>query len=429
MNVVQLISKKRDGHELTESEISHLVKGFSCGEIPKYQMAAFCMAVFFRGMSRSETVVLTAQMLESGVTLSWNEIHSPIVDKHSTGGVGDKISIPLAPILTCLGLKVPMISGRGLGATGGTLDKLESIPGFRTNLDLNEIKRVTNEVGCVIAGASKELAPADRELYALRDVTATVPSIPLITASILSKKLSAGLDALVLDVKWGSGAFMKTVEDAKALANSLVEVGTQLGVKVSALITDMNQPLGRMVGNAVEVLESIDILKGNGPDDVTILTDRLAAHLSAMVKVDQSEDDMRRAIESTIDSGKALETFERMVAAQGGKLGEMAQPYEKTAIVSRQDGFVERIDAEAIGWLLIEMDGGRKKVGDTIDHRAGFELLARIGDRIEKGQPVAHMFSSNKSNDQMESDFLAAITLSDEPVAQPPLVVEVVAAQ
>src|SRR3954463_15089278 len=279
MNPVNIISKKRDGSELSADEIGSLISGYVRGDVPDYQMSAWAMAVYLRGMTVAETAALTEHMLYSGVTFKWPAEEAPKVDKHSTGGIGDKVSLPLAPLLACCGLAVPMISGRGLGATGGTLDKLESIPGFRTDLSLAEIAVITERVGCVITGASAEIAPADKKLYALRDVTATVPSIPLITASIMSKKLAESLDALVLDVKFGSGAFMKSLDDARALARSLVDTGKRMGVKTTALLTDMNQPLGRMAGNANEVNEAVATLQGRGPDDLWQCTRELGAEL------------------------------------------------------------------------------------------------------------------------------------------------------
>src|SRR3954452_15256312 len=282
MNVVSLISKKRDGGELTEDEIGSLISGYVRGDVPDYQMAAWAMAVYLRGMTVPEIAALTECMLHSGVRFEWPAGESPKVDKHSTGGIGDKVSLPLAPLLACCGLAVPMISGRGLGATGGTLDKLEAIPGFRTDLSLAEIEQMTASVGCVITGASAEIAPADKKLYALRDVTATVPSIPLITASIMSKKLAESLDALVLDVKFGSGAFMKSLDQARELARSLVDTGKRMGVKTTALLTDMNQPLGRMAGNLVEVHEAIATLQGRAPEDLWHCTRELAVELLLM---------------------------------------------------------------------------------------------------------------------------------------------------
>ena len=320
MNVVSLISKKRDGGELTEDEIGQLINGYVRGDVPDYQMASWAMAVYLRGMTVAEIAALTEHMLHSGVTFEWPAGESPKVDKHSTGGIGDKVSLPLAPLLACCDLQVPMISGRGLGATGGTLDKLEAIPGFRTNLSTAEFQQVCRDVGCVISGATADLVPADRKLYALRDVTGTVPSIPLITASIMSKKLAEGLDALVLDVKHGTGAFMKTLDDARALARSMVDTGKRMGVPTVALLTDMNQPLGRMAGNANEVNESVDALIGKGPADLMEVTLDLGAELLVLAKRESSTAAARKRLEKTISSGAGLEKFREMVAAQGGDL-------------------------------------------------------------------------------------------------------------
>jgi thymidine phosphorylase len=313
-----LIAAKRDHRELSDEEIAFFIQGFATGTIPDYQMSAMAMAIYLNGMTPREIATLTSEMLRSGTQLAWPKDGIARVDKHSTGGIGDKTSLILAPLLAECGLQNPMLSGRGLGATGGTLDKLEAIPGFRTNLSLDEITRLTQSVGCVITGASAELAPADRKLYALRDVTATVPSIPLITGSIMSKKLAESLDALVLDVKFGSGAFMKTREQATLLAHSLVNTGERMGVRTTALLTDMNQPLGRMCGNAVEVLESIDVLKGGGPADVRRLTLELCADLLVSTGVEKTLQDAVKRCAGLLDDGSAFERYCRMVRAQGG---------------------------------------------------------------------------------------------------------------
>src|SRR4051812_43079517 len=295
-----IIARKRDGAALGSAEISSFIAGYSRGEIPDYQMAALAMAIYLRGMTTEETAALTDAMLASGQRMQWNSGGKPKVDKHSTGGIGDKTSLILAPLLACCGLAVPMISGRGLGATGGTLDKLEAIPGFRTDLSLEGIQEITERVGCVITGATAEIAPADKKLYALRDVTATVPSIPLITASIMSKKLAESLDALVLDVKFGTGAFMKSLESARILARSLVDTGKRMGVKTSALLTDMNQPLGRMAGNLVEVHESIATLEGRGPPDLWDCTRELAAELLLLTGQARGREEAFRMLENEI---------------------------------------------------------------------------------------------------------------------------------
>ncbi|APZ94225.1 thymidine phosphorylase [Fuerstiella marisgermanici] len=392
MIAAQIIAAKRDGRSLTDDEIAFFVQGYADESIPDYQMSALAMAIFLNGMDERETASLTAQMLNSGTQLNWPDDGVLRVDKHSTGGVGDKVSLPLAPLLACCGFQVPMLSGRGLGPTGGTLDKLESIPGFRTDLSLSEITTLTQQVGCVITGASAELAPADRRLYALRDVTATVQSIPLITASIMSKKLAESLDALVLDVKFGSGAFMKTRERATMLAESLVATGERMGVKTTALLTDMNQPLGRMCGNAVEVLESIDVLKGEGPPDVRELTIELAAELLLTTQAKSTMQAARELATSALDSGAAFEKFEQMVAAQGGQPSAALKVADAAEVSAQQAGFVSAIDTEQLGMAVIAMGGGRQKVSDTIDHAVGLEMLVRIGDEVQPGQPLVRLF-------------------------------------
>ena len=423
MNVAQIIASKRDGETLTESEISFLVSGYATEVVPDYQMAAFAMAVYFQGMSPEETAVFTRCMIDSGERLKWPN-SKPSVDKHSTGGIGDKISIPLAPLLACCGVEVPMISGRGLGATGGTLDKLESIKGYRTEISNDEFRSIVNWNGCSIASASSSLAPADKRLYALRDVTATIPSIPLITASILSKKVAEGIDALVLDVKWGSGAFMKTLEQARELAKSLVRVGNEMGVKTSAIITDMNQPLGRMIGNAVEIDESIDILKNNGPKDATELTLELGSRLLVAAGVQQDGAAARKELEHRISSGEASTKLEEMVKSHGGDLNRKREIAASHAVESKESGFVSRINAERLGLAVIEMGGGRKKLGDQIDHSSGIEFLVRIGDKIEKGQPLANVFCNSNSTQYAIELVGASVGVTDSEVPAPELIVE-----
>lgn len=386
-----IIARKRDGHELTDGQIRDFIAGFTDQRIPDYQMSALAMAIFIQGMTTEETASLTRAMLDSGSVLTWPE-QPPKVDKHSTGGVGDKISLPLAPLLAGCGMHVPMLSGRGLGATGGTLDKLESIAGFRTDLSLKEMKALTSQVGCVITGASSELAPADRRLYALRDVTATVPSIPLITASIMSKKLAEGLNALVLDVKFGSGAFMKTREQATQLARSLVATGQRMGVRTTALLTDMNQPLGRMCGNAVEVQESLDILDGGGPSDVRTLTLELATELLISANIESEQAAALQTASRCLDSGRAMEKFHEMVIAQKGQLSPF-EIAESDMVQAASSGCVNQIDTEQIGLAVIEMGGGRRVMTDSIDHSVGLKMLVRLGDTVEVGQPLAELYS------------------------------------
>ena len=416
-----LIAAKRDHRELSDEEIAFFIQGFATGTIPDYQMSALAMAIYLNGMTPREIATLTSEMLRSGTQLAWPKDGIARVDKHSTGGIGDKTSLILAPLLAECGLQNPMLSGRGLGATGGTLDKLEAIPGFRTNLSLDEITRLTQSVGCVITGASAELAPADRKLYALRDVTATVPSIPLITGSIMSKKLAESLDALVLDVKFGSGAFMKTREQAKLLAHSLVNTGERMGVRTTALLTDMNQPLGRMCGNAVEVLESIAVLKGGGPADVRLLTLELCADLLVSTGVEKTQTDAVKRCAGLLDDGSAFERYCRMVRAQGGDPDAELRVAKATDLVADQDGVVSAMDTEALGLVIISLGGGRRKMGDPIDHSVGLEMLVRIGDRVSRGTPLVKIFSEQP--EAVISSLRAAIQISETGTA-PELIVE-----
>ena len=422
-NPAKVIAKKRDGLVISREEIADFVSGFTAGSIPDYQMSALAMAIYLRGMSADETAILTEQMLGSGIQMKWPS-GSPCVDKHSTGGVGDKVSLLLAPLLACCGLRIPMISGRGLGPTGGTLDKLESIPGFRTDLSLDEIRDITDRVGCVIAGASAEIAPADRKLYALRDVTATVASIPLITASIMSKKLAEGLDALVLDVKVGSGAFMKTLDQARDLAHSLVETGRRMGLPTTALITDMSQPLGRMAGNAVEVDEALDALEGKGPDELITLTASLGAELLVTTSTVNTFDEGRAMIQRHIDSGRGLEKFREMVSAQGGDLDAPHPIAPATSITATRSGFVSAIDTEAFGNEIIRLGGGRRVMSDAIDHSVGIETLIAIGDRVELGQPLARIFANTDDGSSDRRTLASYVHIQDDPVQKPALVVD-----
>ncbi len=417
----QIIAHKRDGQPLSAAEIEWIVERYVAGDVPDYQMSALAMAIYLRGMHDAETATLTRAMLRSGRVLEAPDI-SLRVDKHSTGGIGDKSSLILAPLLACCGLHVPMISGRGLGATGGTLDKLESIPGFRTNLSLDEIRETVDRVGCVITGATPELVPADRKLYALRDVTATVASIPLITASIMSKKLAESLAALVLDVKFGSGAFMKNIDDAWRLAESMVAVGEQMGVRTTALLTDMNQPNGRLAGNAVEVDEAVDVLSGGGPDDLKELT--LALAVEAVLLQGRYPDAVaaRATLDGHLRSGAALEKFREMVHAQGGNLDAPRPRAEKSTILADRAGFVSAMDVQQLGLAIIVLGGGRKQVGDAIDHAVGLEMLVRLGDRVERGQPLVHLFARPATRDIAADQIKAAIQIGDAPPhAAPPI--------
>jgi pyrimidine-nucleoside phosphorylase len=427
MNISQIIALKRDGLRLSDEQVSAFVRGFSRGEIPDYQMAALAMAIYLRGMDDDETAALTRAMLCSGGTLHWPAGSPPKVDKHSTGGVGDKVSLVLAPLLACCGLQVPMLSGRGLGTTGGTLDKLESIPGYRTDLSAREICDITERIGCVVAGATAEVAPADRKLYALRDVTSTVGSIPLITASIMSKKLAENLSALVLDVKFGSGAFMKSVDDARRLARSLVDTGARMGVRTSALLTDMNQPLGRMVGGAVEVNESLSALAGEGPADLMALVTSLTVELLLATRVATTAEQGAEMAAQHIQSGRALHKFHEMVAAQGGDL-KAARPVAPPAdVAAGRSGCVAAINTAKLGQAIIELGGGRRVATDAIDHSVGLEMLLRLGDAVRAGQPLLRLFAKPDAAERVRPLVEEAFVIDQEPPAPRPLIAERVA--
>lgn len=427
MNAARIIKAKKQGERVSDADLAALIRGYAAGEVPDYQMAAFAMAVIFQGMHLEETVTLTREMRDSGKVMQWPDFDRPIVDKHSCGGIGDKISIPLAPMLASCGLAVPMISGRGLGPTGGTLDKLESIPGYRTDLSIEELQQTVREVGCTITGTTHEIAPADRELYALRDITSTVTSVPLITASILSKKLAEGLEDLVLDVKWGSGTFMKTISEAEELAESMVGVANRLGVKASALITDMNQPLGS-VGHAIEIDESVGILKNEVDADTITLTIALGAELLMAAKIVETTDEAVRRLAESIRSGSAYETFERMVFAHGGDLNAPRLIAKEHVIKSDRDGFVTAVDAEGLGWAVIDLGGGRKVMGDKIDHSIGLAWLSKIGAKVERNQPLLSVFCSDDAFARVKIDLQRAITISDESVPEPDLIVKRISA-
>ncbi len=422
----ELLARKRDGGELTPGEISAFMQAYTTGEIPDYQMAALAMAICVRGMTPVETMALTRSMLDSGERLHWPDGTAPRGDKHSTGGLGDKTSLVLAPLLACLGFAVPMISGRGLGITGGTLDKLEAIPGFSTQRTLAELRRQVEQIGCAIVGATPELAPADRKLYALRDVTGTVPSIPLITASILSKKLAESLDHLVMDVKFGSAAFMKTAGQARELADSLVHVAELLGVRTTAVLSDMHQPLGRMVGNAVEVHEALAVLEGGGPTDVRQLVDALAAELLLSAGLSAGVGEAKRRVDEAIGSGRARERFEAMVVAQGGRL-PAPPPAPACEIHAEIAGQLVAIHGELLGQAVIEMGGGRRWVDDTIDPTVGLEMLVRLGDHVERGQPLARLFLPAARREAVIPRVQSAFRIAESVGAGvgPPLVLEV----
>ena len=391
-----IIEKKRDGSELSEEEIHFLIQGFTDGSIPDYQMAAFSMAVYFKGMTPRETAALTLEMMNSGDVIDSASLPGIKADKHSTGGIGDKVSLILAPLAAACGLTVPMISGRGLGITGGTLDKLEAIPSYRTDLSEKEFFQTLEKVGCSITGQTAQLAPADKKLYALRDVTGTVPSIPLITASIMSKKLAEGLDTLVLDVKWGKGAFMKSKEQARELAEAMVAVGAQMDKNVRALITDMNAPLGRAVGNALEVQECLEVLNGGGPDDLRELTVELTAHMLELSGVFPTLGNAREKSFQTLESGAALKKFEAMVAAHGGSTDwKFAKAAIQEPLLAPADGIVTTVDAELIGKGCLILGAGRQKTDDAIDPAVGIAQMKKPGEEVKKGEPLAVIFSND----------------------------------
>ncbi len=416
-----VIANKRDRRPLSSEEIKFMIDGYALGSIPDYQMSALAMAIYLNGMSEREISDLTGCMIDSGSKLR-KAGTLPRVDKHSTGGLGDKTSLILAPLLACCDLHVPMISGRGLGITGGTLDKLEAIPGFRTDLSESEIYDQLIEVGCVITGATDTLVPADKKLYGLRDVTATVPSIPLITASIMSKKIAETLDALVLDVKFGSGAFLPTQLLAEQLATSLIRVGKDAGVFTSALITDMTQPLGEMVGNACEVDESIAVLQGGGAVDVRELTIELAARLLLNTQRENNLDEARLRLGRLLDSGAAMDRFERMVHSQGGSLTVprglgRSQPY-----FAKSTGFLQSIDGQLLGQAIIAMGGGRMVAGAAIDFSVGIQMRCKIGASLSTGQPILDILCENDLKSQMALRLVdQAIVISDAPPTTYPL--------
>lgn len=406
MHAADYIRLKRDGGQLTDAQWHDLIERYTDGHIPDYQMSAFLMATFLNGMDDSEMVALTDAMLHSGVVLDLSDLPGRKVDKHSTGGVGDKVSIPLAPIVAACGVPVPMISGRGLGHTGGTLDKLESIPGFSTALSVEAYRKQLAEIGVVMIGQTDDIAPADRKLYALRDVTSTVEFVPFIAASILSKKLAEGVDALVLDVKFGSGAFMKAQKDARHLAETLVGVSERFGKPAVALLTDMDQPLGRAVGNWPEVAESITLLRGEAPEDLMEVTLALAAEMIvAGGKASSIEEGTAQAME-VIRSGAALERFKAMVEAQGGDVSVVDDPEVRTSKAvaadvhapEDADGFVDRIDALDVGRAMIELGAGRRTKEETVDPLAGCLLLKRQGDAVAPGDVIARVTASNDAH-------------------------------
>jgi pyrimidine-nucleoside phosphorylase len=421
-----VIARKRDGAELAETDIDAFIRAFVKGEVADYQMSAFLMAAFLRGLSGEETAALTRTMVASGTRLDLGAIPGIKVDKHSTGGVGDKVSIPLAPLVAACGVPVPMISGRGLGHTGGTLDKLESIPGFRTRISADEFKRILADVGCVMGGQTEDLAPADRSMYALRDVTATVESIPLIVSSILSKKIAEGAEALVLDVKFGRGAFMSQLERATELARELARVGGKLGLRTVAFLTDMDRPLGTTIGNALEVEESVELLKGGGPADLREITVTLGGAMLVLGGVAADFAEGRKRLETAIEDGSGLEKFRRLIEAHDGDSSVVDNPERlprapvSIAYPSPVSGYVTDMDPRKLAEAVLALGGGRHKVDDVVDPAAGIRILRQRGDRVSRGEPILTVAGRDESTIRRLFDDTIAPAIRVEAEPPPP---------
>ena len=415
-----IIEKKRDGLRLSDEELRFFIEGFTRGDIPDYQMAAMAMAIYFKGMTLDEMAVLTDVIMRSGDLVDTSSIEAPKVDKHSTGGIGDKVSLLLAPLVACCGLAVPMISGRGLGITGGTLDKLEAIPGYKTDLDEAAFISVIQKCGCSIIGQTGEIAPADKKLYALGDVTATVPSIPLIVASIMSKKLAAGLDGLVLDVKWGKGAFMKSQDQARELAANMVEVGVRMGKGMAALITDMNQPLGHTAGNALEIMETAEALRGEGRDDLMEITMSLSARMLVLAGKAATPVEALGLLQKPLKSGAAYEKFKEMVELQGGDPGSIDDPSKlpqakhKEVIKAKCSGYVAAVDADKVGRAVLLLGAGRTKTDDIIDPAVGVSDLIKVGTVVETGAKLLTIHANKTEHmDEVENLLGEAISITE----------------
>lgn len=425
MNFIYILRKKMEGIELSREEIAYIVDKFTKGEIPDYQMAIFLASVYFNGMNFEEIAHLTSAMMHSGEVLNLSSVSGIKVDKHSTGGVGDKVSLILAPLVASCGVVVPMISGRGLGHTGGTLDKLESIPGFRTALDAEEFIKILKQTGVAIIGQTEKIVPADKKLYALRDATNTVASIPLIASSIMSKKLTEGIDGLVLDVKTGNGAFMQKLKDAKLLARTMIEIGKRLNKKVVAVITDMNQPLGRTVGNALEVEESVSALKGDGGEDLMEVTYELGACMLLLAGKAKKKEDAKRVLKKKILTGEGLKKFKEMVESQSGDSsvtdgGSLQKAKYKIAVESEESGYVKTIDTLKIGSIACSLGAGRMKLNDRIDHSVGLTIEKKISKKVKKGELLAYIHTNDgKKGEEAGRDILECYKFSKNRV-QPP---------
>ena len=431
MRATDIIRTKRDGGALGREEVDFFVRGVTDGSLPDYQASALLMAVVLRGMTTEETAWLTDAMVRSGIKVDLGALPGVKVDKHSTGGVGDKTSLVLAPLAAACGVMIPMMSGRGLGHTGGTLDKLQSIAGFRVDLSLDEMKAALEKTGCAMLGQTAQIAPADKKLYALRDVTATVESIPLITASIMSKKIAEGIDALVLDVKTGRSAFMKTVEDSRRLARSLVDTGNRSGVQTEAFITSMEAPLGRAVGNALEVIECVETLKGRGPKDVEELSVLLAARMVWMAGLADTEHEAEARVRRALTSGAGVEKWREIVAQQGGDprtvddYSLMPSVPARHVVAAERDGYLSALDAELVGRATVALGAGRARVEDAVDAAVGALVLAHPGDRVEKGQPIVELHYRRESDLPAALELLArAVRIADARPKLLPLVIE-----
>lgn len=433
MRMFDLIMKKRNGGELSEEEIAHLIQGFVSGEIPDYQMSALLMALYYKGMTKEETVHLTMEMAKSGDMLDLSAIHGVKVDKHSTGGIGDKTTLVVGPMVASLGIPVAKMSGRGLGYTGGTIDKLESFDGFSTSMSVEDFVDHVNQLHFALTGQTGNLAPADKKIYALRDVTATVDSIPLIASSIMSKKIASGADAIVLDVKMGSGAFMKNLEDARELAKTMVDIGRGVGRKMAAVISDMDQPLGLAVGNALEVMEAIDVLKGKGPADVRELCIVLGMYMVNCAKSEISLEDARTMLEKSLDDGSALAKFREFVAAQGGNPDTIEDysllPNAKyiVELKSEESGYVTHIEADEVGASSIILGAGRERKEDTINKAVGIVLNRKINEEVQKGDVLAYIHGDDMEKiEQSAKRLLKAYEISPTPRNEHRLIYEII---
>lgn len=431
MRMVDLIEKKKDGFKHTPEEIHFIVAGYTKGDIPDYQMSAWLMAVCFQGLDKEETAILTKEMMHSGDVIDLSRIQGIKVDKHSTGGVGDKTSLVLGPIVAACGVPVAKMSGRGLGHTGGTLDKLESIPGLHIMIDEEDFVKQVNDCGLAIIGQSGHLDPADKKMYALRDVTATVSCIPLIASSIMSKKLAAGSDAILLDVKYGDGAFMNTIEEAKELARTMIEIGDSLGKDTRATISNMSQPLGYAIGNSLEVKEAIDTLNGHGPEDLLELCLQAGSHMLIQAQKTDSLITARKMLEDAIESKKALRTLCAMVKAQGGDDAFIRHPEmfpkakEVISVYSQKTGYVKDLKAKPLGIVSMKLGGGREKTDDDIDYSVGLVLHKKIGDFVKKGEVLVEVHTNTGLSQELETEIFNAYDFSDEFVGKPQVIDEV----